>query len=326
MVVVCPECNTRFSLDESRIPGAAANVRCSRCRHVFRIARDGQVIAPDLAPPSDKTQEASPQAEVREEVPFPLPPEPGENGPPPQKEGASGEEVQPQPFAMPEEVPAPPEMRRPWLWIPILGLAAALLGALAWLTWQGNLPAPLKPLTDIVQRWKGKQPPAQQPAKAPGPEAGAPAAPIVVTPPPPLVPAADLRDLSVEWAQAHYQGLVNDKGGGQVLLIQGEILNKGKSSRGPIRLKAILTDSQHRPLREEVVYTGTTLTDTEAKTLTPEEIKGWLAKPGGRSQDRVLKPGGKQPFTAVFFGVPDNLAETQSGFQLVVLEGPVTAD
>ena len=76
-------------------------------------------------------------------------------------------------------------------------------------------------------------------------------------------------------------------------------------------------------MREEFVYAGTSLSDNELKTLPPEEIKGWLTKPGGRSQERVIKPGDKEPFSVVFFGVPNNLAETQSGFQLVVVEGPV---
>jgi hypothetical protein len=133
-----------------------------------------------------------------------------------------------------------------------------------------------------------------------------------------------LTDLPVDWAQARYQGLVNDKGGGQLLLIYGEVFNKGDKPRGPVRIQAILTDSQHQPLKEEVVYAGTTINDTELKSLKPDEIKSWLAKPGGRSQETVLKPGDKQPFTVVFFGVPANLAEIQSGFQLVVVEGPVT--
>jgi hypothetical protein len=148
----------------------------------------------------------------------------------------------------------------------------------------------------------------------------------VVTPPAPPVPAADLKDLSVDWAQARYQGLVNDKGGGQLLLIQGEVVNNGKSPRGPIRLKATLTDSQHQPLKEEIVYPGTTFTDSELKTLKPEAIKRWLAKPGGRSQERVLKPGNKQPFTVIFFGMSDNLAETQSGFQIMVIDGPAVPE
>ena len=73
------------------------------------------------------------------------------------------------------------------------------------------------------------------------------------------------------------------------------------------------------------MYTGTTITNAELKTLDPSEIKGWLLRPGGRSQEKVLKPGEKQAFTAVFFEVPNNLVEAQSGFQLVVVEGPEVA-
>jgi hypothetical protein len=202
-------------------------------------------------------------------------------------------------------------------------LAAVLLVGLTWRAWQGDLPGLLKPLADAVQRLKGQRQSVPAPLSGPASETPAPP-PTVVTPPPP--PAQNLSDLPVDWAQARYQGLVNDKGGGQLLLIYGEVLNKGDKPRGPIRLKVILTDSQHQPLKEEVVYTGTTLTTKELKTLKPEEIKAWLARPGGRSQELVLKPGDKQPFTVVFFGVPDNLAETQSGFQLVVVEGPVAPE
>ena len=322
MVVVCPECSTKFSLDSGRISGPSAKVRCSRCRHVFQITREGQVVAATLTPPAEKTSEAPPQKEVRDETPFPSQPEPAEPWPAPEKKMVPGEAAPTPVEETTAEIPPPRQKRRHWLRLPALLLSIVVLVGLGWRAWQGDLPGPLKPLADAVQRLKGKQPSPQMPLPASGSEAGAPA-PTVVTPPPPPVPAPDLVELAVDWATAHYEGLVNDKGGGQLLLIKGEVLNKGKSPRGPIRLRATLTDSQHRPLREEVVYAGTTLADTELKTLNPEEIKGWLAKPGGRSQDRVLKPGEKQPFSAVFFGVPNNLAETQSGFQLVVVEGPV---
>jgi predicted Zn finger-like uncharacterized protein len=329
MEVACPECGTRFSLDESRIPGSTAKVRCSRCQHVFRITREGQVVTQDWAPPVETPQEAPPPEEVRKEIPEPPPPEPAEPLPPPVKEMVPEKAAPPQPAAAEAEIPAPsPEKKRHWLWLPALLLALVVVVGLGWRAWQGDLPGPLKPLGDVVQRLKGKWGQAKQPASAAGGQkAGAkPIAPTKVTPPQPPVTAQDLRDLPVDWAQAHYQGLVNDKGGGQLLVIQGEVLNKGKTARGPIRLKAILTDSQHRPLKEEVVYAGSTFTDNELKTMSPEEIKGWLAKPGGRSQERVLKSGDKEPFTVVFFGVPDNLAETQSGFQIMVVEGPVAAD
>jgi len=324
MVVVCPECSTKFSLDESRISGPTAKVRCSRCRHVFQISREGQVVAPVPAPPLGKPPEAPPREEAQEVVPFPARPEAMEPPLAPAREAAPEEAALSQPAAAAEaQVETPPsQKRRHWLWLPALLLAVVVCAGLGWRAWQGDLPGPLKPLANLVQRLKGKPGSAKQPTTPAGSEASAPAA-TVVTPPPPPVPAADLADLGVDWAQAHYQGLVNDKGGGQVLLIQGEVINKGRSPRGPIRLKATLTDAQHRPLREETVYAGTSLTDNEAKTLPPEEIKGWLAQPGGRSQQRLLKPGAREPFSVVFFGVPNNLAETQSGFQLLVVEGPV---
>ncbi len=41
MVVVCEKCETRFHLDESRVPAEGAQVRCSRCTHAFFIAAPG---------------------------------------------------------------------------------------------------------------------------------------------------------------------------------------------------------------------------------------------------------------------------------------------
>jgi hypothetical protein len=233
------------------------------------------------------------------------------------------------PAAAEAELPPPsPGKKWHWLWLPALLLFAVLVVGLGWRAWRGDLPGPLQPLSNVVQRLKAKWGQAKPPALAPAaPEAGPkPIAPTKVTPPPPPATAQDLRDLPVDWAQAHYQGMMNVKGGGQMLVIQGEVLNKGKTARGPIRLKATLTNSQNRPLKEEMLYAGSTFTDNELKIMSPEEIKGWLAKPGGRSQIKVLKPGDKEPFTAVFFGVPGNLSETQAGFQIVVVEGPVATE
>jgi predicted Zn finger-like uncharacterized protein len=38
VVVVCEKCNTRFHLDDSRVPAVGARVRCSRCKHAFLVA------------------------------------------------------------------------------------------------------------------------------------------------------------------------------------------------------------------------------------------------------------------------------------------------
>ena len=38
MIVTCPDCDTSFQLDESRIPQKGIRVRCSRCKHAFHLA------------------------------------------------------------------------------------------------------------------------------------------------------------------------------------------------------------------------------------------------------------------------------------------------
>ena len=35
MIIVCPECSTKFKVDSARIPERGAKVRCARCKHVF---------------------------------------------------------------------------------------------------------------------------------------------------------------------------------------------------------------------------------------------------------------------------------------------------
>ncbi len=41
MIITCEQCQTRFQLDDSRIPARGARVRCSRCKHAFFVRRPG---------------------------------------------------------------------------------------------------------------------------------------------------------------------------------------------------------------------------------------------------------------------------------------------
>jgi predicted Zn finger-like uncharacterized protein len=47
VIVRCESCDTRFKLDESRIPARGARVRCSRCKHAFFVVPPG--AAPEKA-------------------------------------------------------------------------------------------------------------------------------------------------------------------------------------------------------------------------------------------------------------------------------------
>ena len=39
MIIVCPECSTKFNVDSDRIPNKGAKVRCARCKHVFLVEK-----------------------------------------------------------------------------------------------------------------------------------------------------------------------------------------------------------------------------------------------------------------------------------------------
>jgi predicted Zn finger-like uncharacterized protein len=66
LILTCERCETRFRLDESRLPATGARVRCSRCKHAF-------FVRPPGAPNADAIQELAEQAAV---TGRPAPPEP----------------------------------------------------------------------------------------------------------------------------------------------------------------------------------------------------------------------------------------------------------
>jgi predicted Zn finger-like uncharacterized protein len=305
MIVTCPQCSTRFNLDESLITKEAAKVRCSQCRHVFTITRPGEPeFPPDRTPREEPAAPPEPEAPAGEPVATPA----SQPEPDLATSGALGES----PTQVTEEAVLPPEPDAPPL------IAASRQPGKAW---RAALVAILGGcllglLLGVLALWYlgGKRP-----GPPTGQTAAGPAGETLTVPLPPASPE-DLRNLRVGLQDARYQGLVNAKGE-QLLVIQGEVINNTGEPRGPIRLKAALTDSLNQPVQELLFYSGTSLSEEEVLKTDPEQIKRWLATPGGRLQ-RVLKPGASQPFTAVFFGVPDNLAEARFGFTVVVVDGP----
>ena len=39
MLVQCPECSTKYDLDEDKLDHGGTKVRCKRCQHVFTAFR-----------------------------------------------------------------------------------------------------------------------------------------------------------------------------------------------------------------------------------------------------------------------------------------------
>jgi predicted Zn finger-like uncharacterized protein len=65
MVISCPECSTRFRVDEGKIPAQGAKIRCARCKHIF-------TVTPPAPEPEPLTEEPVPSTETR----LPVPEEP----------------------------------------------------------------------------------------------------------------------------------------------------------------------------------------------------------------------------------------------------------
>jgi predicted Zn finger-like uncharacterized protein len=77
LILTCEKCDTRFRLDESRLPAKGARVRCSRCKHAFFVqppgsgsaeaidalaadaARTGQPAKPDVSWDLDESADPS---------------------------------------------------------------------------------------------------------------------------------------------------------------------------------------------------------------------------------------------------------------------------
>lgn len=308
MVVTCEKCHTRFLLDEARIKGARAQARCSRCQHVFWVEREEGVpegAHPEEEEPGARAVAPGPPPLTAEEEIFRI---------------RESEEPEPPMAAAQAALPKPsilftqPSRRFPWPWI--IGIASGLLGGVlvgALIMWFGGF------------GWMAKHLLVKGPAPAPAPRAKVTdTSKVEILPPPPAPPAApgDLKDLVITNQEERYRGLVNAKGG-QLLLIQGKVKNSSAQPRGPIKIKAILTDPQQKTVKEREFYAGTVIFDDELQNLEPEEINRWLDTPGGRAQKQIIEPGESQSFMVVFFGAPQNLSGY--GYKMQVVKGAVAS-
>ncbi len=94
MEITCPNCLTKYNLDENRLSPEGSPVRCTRCQHQFTAHRPALqpapeaplASAPETPPPEapEPAPEGPPEAppEPSPEEPLPAPPEPAPEGPP----------------------------------------------------------------------------------------------------------------------------------------------------------------------------------------------------------------------------------------------------
>ena len=293
MIITCEKCETKFHLDEDRIKGQSAKVRCSHCQHVFEVTKETEEDADLLAYLKEESDIPSEEADETSESPTAATESPSISFPAPE--------------SLPRARPQPAWFSRRWL--PVAGGLLLIILAGFW----GYAHFISGPDTSVPDDSRATPNQTQvSPIPIPSPSLSGP----LTTP----STEEGLKDINfVEYGEL-YRGL-KDPSGQRLLVLGGKVRNEGEQPRGPILFKATLTDARQKPVMERFFYGGTTLRAEEVLELKPEQINKWLDTPGGREASQpVLPPGEIQPFTVVFFGVP---ADLSGGYTLNVVSAPV---
>lgn len=280
MIVQCQNCQTKFRLDESKIPAAGSWVRCGKCQDVF------QVLPP--APP----QAPAPAAAAEQDQTLEL-----DRGTP--RQARAAEEAAD--FGLDVDAPRPRGKAQPqakgrgrgfkiifWLLAIILLLVIVAAGGLVTLDRLGLSPK-------LVDRFR----------TVPGFSL--------------LLSSAGAGKAAKPAAEAEYQGLLLNQvrgyfrvnqAAGRLFIIQGLVENQGQQERAAVMVRGRLTDSQGQVARQEVVYAGQAFNPDELQQMPLAEMLARLNKPEAPDGGKLaIKPGATLPFMIVFANLPTNLAE-----------------
>ncbi|MCJ7830810.1 MAG: DUF3426 domain-containing protein, partial [Desulfobacterales bacterium] len=96
---------------------------------------------------------------------------------------------------------------------------------------------------------------------------------------------------------------------GKLFVISGQVKNEYPESRDAISITGKLYTKGKVEARNETVFCGNVLSDTELADLGLETIMQRLAKPFGGDANQAVKPGASLPFMVIFGNLPDDLEE-----------------
>lgn len=81
MILTCPSCDTRYTVDGAKFPAAGRTVRCAKCSHSWHQPGEGEVTPEPVAIPDIPAEVSAPQpvaadAPAESSDPFPVNPSP----------------------------------------------------------------------------------------------------------------------------------------------------------------------------------------------------------------------------------------------------------
>ncbi len=97
---------------------------------------------------------------------------------------------------------------------------------------------------------------------------------------------------------------------GEVFLIRGEAINNYSQARSSIQVKGIIFDQSGQPLLQKTVFCGNPVADAEIANLPFEELEKMMGNQFGKNLSN-MKVNAKQtiPFDIIFKDLPKNLSE-----------------
>ena len=318
MIVQCPECTTKYNLDESKIGHDGTKVRCTRCKNVFTVFRPkpAEADVPDIQKPApgpavDQSFEDEFAAIFEDRKPAP------KAEPKPQPKPAADDSLEDDLAAMLESKMAKAVPRRPVDEDMLADLEGAfqqpLIGSPGRDPLRDEDAVAAKPrksgrmglilgLIVLLLACAGAGVYFLRPALLGlGPQV--PAAPAASG----AAPREGAAQIALENVRQYF--VPNEKEG-QLFIIEGKAVNRFPEARELIRLKASLFDSQGGEVASQEFMCGNVVSLYQLQVSSRADIEAALsAKVGILTNNTNIQPGASTPFMTVFFQAPETVEE-----------------
>lgn len=272
MIVQCPNCDTKYRLDETLLGKDGEQVRCTRCSHVFRVNPprpiDDEI---DVVQDEDfdwlKDMDVAGGAEkIEDEVPAPA------------KDFGPGYEIKDGTIAVEIQSTEPKRIRAVTWVIIAIALVSLIFGVVLY----------YPKLQDTVRPWIGSEAPEEVRQEQ-------------------HLGEEQISQISLQNVRQYF---VSNEKIGQLFVIEGKAHNAFSSPMELIKIEASLFDAQGKVVERRELLAGNTVSLFQLQILSEEELQAALqAKVGILSNNTNLRPGMDVPFMVVFPNPPESVQE-----------------
>jgi predicted Zn finger-like uncharacterized protein len=308
MIVTCASCLAKFNLDDSKIPGKGAKVRCSRCQHVFYVVppeKKEEIIDnfesfakyhEELMEPGQKEERVSSPSEAEKKEMQPeeeeaslfsekSSPEKGEETIPAEPIGEERAEVK---FSKPKRMVRTERGRRPSLLFIILVILILFVFGFFYFWSESRISGrPCSflgyPIQKITSLWKQ----------------------IWGTEKEGLI----VRDLN------RYDERIGEI---PLFVIEGKVNNQSRFTKKHIKIRVAILDQKKAKLAEKEIICGRIIGREELKNMPNAFFKGEMVIRPKTEKDMITPPGKTIPFMVIF----KSLSTQAKEFQVEIVEAP----